>query len=71
MNQRAHPALGLLAVERRRISDVAEGVGYCPAYVGRVLRKRNPATVEFRRRLATFLEKPESDLFDDEAVMTS
>ena len=68
---RAHPALGMLAVEQRQISDVALEVGYCPAYVGRVLRKRNPATTEFRRRLAALLNKPESDLFDDDEVLAS
>lgn len=65
---RAHPALGLLAVEQRQISDVAGEVGYCPAYVGRVLRKRNPATPEFRRRLAAYFNRPESELFDDEVL---
>jgi len=70
--QKAHPALGLLAVEQRLISDVAGNVGYCPAYVGRVLRKRNPATPEFRRRLSAYLARPESELFDgDDHLMAS
>lgn len=65
---RAHPALGLLAVEQRRLADVAEATGYCAPYVGRVLRKRNPATSEFRRRLSAYLGRPESELFDDEVL---
>ena len=61
---RAHPARGILAVERRAIREVAAEVGYCPAYVGRVLAGRMPLTVEFRRRLATALRRPEAELFD-------
>ena len=68
MEQRAHPVRGLLAVQQTPISDVAAGTGYCAAYVGRVIRKRMPATTEFRRRLSAYLGKPESELFDDEAL---
>ena len=62
---RTHPARALLALERRQLSDVAADLGYCPAYVGRVLNKRMPATAEFRRRLARYLGRPEEELFDE------
>ncbi len=67
LEQRAHPARGLLAVEQRPLTDVAEATGYCAPYVGRVLNKRLPATPEFRRRLAAYLGRSETELFDDVA----
>lgn len=60
---RAHPAKGLLAVERRRITEVAAGTGYCAAYVGRVLNGVIEPTPEFRRRLSKYLGRPEDELF--------
>jgi transcriptional regulator with XRE-family HTH domain len=62
---RAHPAKGVLAVERRRVDEVARGTGYCAAYVGRILNGHIEPTAEFRRRLSAYLGRPESELFDD------
>lgn len=65
MERKAHPARGLLAVQQRPLTDVADATGYCAPYVGRVLNKRLPATPEFRRRLSAYLGRPEAELFDD------
>lgn len=63
---RAHPAVGILAIEGREYRDVAKAAGYCPAYVSRVLRRLMPLTGEFRRRMVAVLDRPESELFDIE-----
>lgn len=64
LGPRAHPAKGLLAVERRRQTDVAAAIGYCAAYVGRVLNGDIEPSPEFRRRLCEYLGRPEHELFD-------
>lgn len=63
MKRQAHPAKGILAVERRRVDQTAKAIGYCSAYVGRTLNGYIVPTAEFRRRLSQYLDRPESELF--------
>lgn len=63
MVQKAHPAKGVLAVQRTPLREVAADLGYCEAYVGRVLNGRMPVSAEFRLRLSDYLGRPESELF--------
>jgi transcriptional regulator with XRE-family HTH domain len=61
-----HPARAILVMRRITIERVAAETGYTAPWVSRVLNRREPASPAFRRRLAAFLQMPQSALFDDQ-----
>jgi hypothetical protein len=63
---RAHPVAGILRVLRISQQKAAQGTSYSPQYFGRVINGLQPASREFRRRVAAYLNLPEGDLFDGE-----
>jgi transcriptional regulator with XRE-family HTH domain len=61
-----HPARAVLVMRRIENQQVAAAIGYSCPWVSRVLNRRDPASPAFRRALATYLDLPEAELFDDD-----
>lgn len=66
---RGHPVKGELAVRGIRLEHAARSTGYNGQYFRRVVGGAASASPEFRRRVAAWLELPESLLFvEDEQL---
>ena len=57
------PAKAVLVMRGVQIQQAAAVVDMDPSYVGNMLNGRLKPSCKFRRRLATYLEMPESELF--------
>jgi transcriptional regulator with XRE-family HTH domain len=58
-----HPVKALLATRRVSVRALARQLDLTPRWVGRVLNNWEPASAEFRRRVAELLDRPEAELF--------
>lgn len=61
-----HPARAVLAMRGITNRALADALGYCEGWTCRVLRGRDAASPEFKRRLAAYLGEPADELFHPE-----